>query len=142
TWSDLVAPLVAIVILVPLAIIFMEPLRSMQMGDVVSRSLGIPIERVRLILIVIGCGLAAVSVAVAGPVGFVALMVPHMARMIAGPHSGSVMIFTGLLGGILVLLSDVAAQFAFPISLPVGVVTSAVGAPYFLYLLYRSNQRN
>lgn len=142
TWSDLVAPTIAIIVLVPLAIILMEPLRALQMGDVVSRSLGIPIEQTRLGLIAIGCALAAVSVAVAGPVGFVALMVPHMARMIAGPHSGSVLLFTGLLGAMLVLMSDVVAQFMFPITLPVGVVTSAVGAPYFLYLLYRSNQRS
>jgi len=139
TWSDVLAPLVTLVILVPTAVLLMEPLRAMMLGDVVTRSLGIPLERTRLMLMVVGCALAAISVAIAGPIGFVALMVPHMARMIAGPHSGSVLIFTGVLGSLLLLLSDIAAQFAFPITLPVGVVTAAVGAPYFLFLLYRSN---
>lgn len=140
TWSDLVVPAIVIAVLVPIAVLLTDSLRAMQLGDVVTRSLGIPLEQVRLAIMVIGCALAAVSVSIAGPIGFVALMVPHMARMIAGPQSGSVLVFTGLLGAFLVLLSDLAAQFLFPISLPVGVVTSAVGAPYFLYLLYRSNK--
>jgi iron complex transport system permease protein len=139
TWGDVVPPLLALVVLVPAAILLMEPLRAMMLGDVVTRSLGIPLERTRLLLMIVGCALAAISVAIAGPIGFIALMVPHMARMIAGPHSGSVLLFTGVLGSLLLLLADIAAQYAFPLTLPVGVVTSAVGAPYFLYLLYRSN---
>jgi iron complex transport system permease protein len=82
-----------------------------------------------------------VSVSFAGPIGFVALMVPHMARMIAGPPSGSVMVFTGFLGALMLLASDVVAQHALPVTLPVGVVTAAVGAPYFFFLLYRANAR-
>ncbi|MDQ2623462.1 MAG: iron ABC transporter permease, partial [Actinomycetota bacterium] len=91
--------------------------------------------------IVVGCGLAAVAVSIAGPIGFVALMVPHVARMLAGPISSSVMLFTGLLGAIFLLFADVVSQHYLPVTLPVGVVTSAIGAPYFLYLLYKSNAR-
>jgi iron complex transport system permease protein len=65
-----------------------------------------------------------------------------MARMIAGPPGGSVLLFTALLGGILLLASDIVAQHMLPVTLPVGVVTGAVGAPYFLFLLYRSNLRS
>ena len=114
---------------------------TLQLGDTVSRSLGVPLERTRLALIVVGCALAAVAVALAGPIGFVALIVPHVARMVAGPPTGSVLVFTALVGGMLVLGSDMVAQHALPVTLPVGVVTGAVGAPYFLYLLYRSNLR-
>jgi iron complex transport system permease protein len=92
-------------------------------------------------MLLVGCGLAAISVAVAGPIGFVALMVPHMARMMAGPLSGSVMVFTAAVGAVFLLLADVVAQHFLPVSIPVGVVTAAVGAPYFLFLLYRSNLR-
>jgi iron complex transport system permease protein len=107
------------------------------MGDLPARSLGLPLETTRLALLVVGCGLCAVAVAVAGPVGFVALMVPHLARLIAGPMTGGVFIFTGLLGGLLVLGADLIGQHALPVGLPVGVLTSALGAPYFLFLLYR-----
>lgn len=124
-----------------IALLLMAPLRVLQLGDVVTRSLGLSLERTRLSLIVIGCALASVSVAIAGPIGFIALMVPHMARMLAGPQSGSVLLFTGVLGGIVLLASDIVAQHMLPVTLPVGVVTAAVGAPYFLFLLYRSNAR-
>ena len=123
------------------AIVLMWPLRALQLGDDVTRGLGMPLERTRLALIVVGCGLAAVAVAIAGPIGFVALMVPHVARMLAGPLSGSVLLFTAVLGALFLLFADVVAQHFLPVTLPVGVVTAAVGAPYFLFLLYRSNTR-
>lgn len=141
TWSDVRILGAALLVLAPCAIALTWPLRAIQLGDDVSRVLGMPLERTRLGLIVIGCGLSAIVVSIAGPIGFVALMVPHIARMLAGPLSGSVMLFTGVLGACFLLLSDVVAQHFLPVSLPVGVVTSAVGAPYFLFLLYRSSVR-
>ncbi len=140
-WSDVRLLALSLLILGPIALMSMESLRTLQFGDMVSRSLGVPLERTRLTLILLGCALAAVSVALAGPIGFVALIVPHMARMIAGPPSGSVLILTALLGSLMLLGSDIVAQHLLPVTLPVGVVTGAVGAPYFLYLLYRSNVR-
>ena len=140
-WHDVRLATIFILVVLPVAVMLMHPLRSMLLGDLVTRSLGVPLERTRLTIILLGCALASIAVAIAGPIGFIALMVPHMARMIAGPASGSVLIFTGLLGGIVLLLSDVLSQHFLPVTLPVGVVTSAVGAPYFLYLLYRSNRQ-
>lgn len=141
SWTDVRLAAFCVVLVLPIAVVLMHPLRSMMLGDLVTRSLGVPLERTRLLIILLGCALAAVAVAIAGPIGFIALMVPHMARMIAGPASGSVLIFTGLLGGIVLLLSDVLSQHFLPVTLPVGIVTSAVGAPYFLFLLYRSNRQ-
>ncbi|HYH13534.1 MAG TPA: iron chelate uptake ABC transporter family permease subunit [Thermomicrobiales bacterium] len=141
TWDDVILLAVSLVVLIPLSIILMESLRTLQFGDVMTRSLGVPLERTRLLLMVVGCALAAISVSLAGPIGFVALIVPHMGRMIAGPATGSVLVFTSLLGSIMLLGSDIVAQHMLPVTLPVGVITGAVGAPYFLYLLYRSNQR-
>ena len=106
-----------------------------------TRGLGVPLERLRLGLIVVGCGLAAVAVAVAGPIAFVALMVPHVGRMLAGPVSGGVVLFTAALGAFYLLGADMVAQHGLPIVLPVGAITAAVGAPYFLFLLYRSHSR-
>jgi iron complex transport system permease protein len=140
-WGDIRVLAISFAILMPLAIILTWPLRAMQLGDDVTRGLGLQLERTRLLLLLVGCGLAAISVAVAGPIGFVALMVPHMARMMAGPLSGSVMVFTAAVGAVFLLLADVVAQHFLPVSMPVGVVTAAVGAPYFLFLLYRSNLR-
>ena len=140
-WGDVVLVAIAIAVLLPIAMVLMDSLQSLQYGDILSRSLGVPLERTRLILIVVGCALAAVCVSIAGPIGFVALIVPHMARMISGPPTSSSLLFTALLGANMLLLSDIVAQHALSVSLPVGVVTGAVGAPYFLYLLYRYNRR-
>lgn len=140
-WRDVVVMGVTVLVLIPASAILARLLRTMQLGDDVTRGLGVPLEQLRLSLIVVGCGLAAVAVSVAGPIGFVALMVPHVARMLTGPVSGGVMVFTGTLGAIFLLSADMIAQHALPVSLPVGAITAAVGAPYFLFLLYRSQTR-
>lgn len=141
-WRDVRLLAITLAVLFPVAIILMEHMRMLQFGDTVTRSLGVPLERTRLVLIVVACAFAAVAVAIVGPIGFVALIIPHMARMILGPPTGSVLVFTALLGSIMLLASDIVAQHALPAVLPAGVVTGAVGAPYFLYLLYRSNARS
>jgi iron complex transport system permease protein len=140
-WDDVLLMAGTVLILLPLGMLLMDLLQSLQYGDVLTRSLGIPLERTRLVLIAVGCGLSAVSVSIAGPIGFVALIIPHMARMIAGPPTPSSLLFTALLGANMLLVSDIVAQHALSVSLPVGIVTGAVGAPYFLYLLYRYNRR-
>jgi len=132
----------ALVLLVPLAMWLSSRLRSLQLGDDVAGSLGVRSEVSRVLLIVVGSALAAAAVAAAGPIGFVALIVPHIARMLVGSFTAGVLLVTGILGGIVVLLADVVAQNAFaPITVPAGVVTAAIGAPYFMFLLYRSHHR-
>jgi iron complex transport system permease protein len=140
-WRDVVVLAVTVAVLVPGAAVLARLLRTMQLGDDVTRGLGVPLEQLRLSLIVVGCGLAAVAVSVAGPIAFVALMVPHVARMLTGPVSGGVMLFTATLGAVFLLGADMIAQHALPVSLPVGAITAAVGAPYFLFLLYRNQSR-
>lgn len=141
SWGDVKWLGTTLLLMGPLAIALMWPLRVLQLGDDITRGLGISLERTRLTLIMVACVLAAVSVSIAGPIGFVALMVPHVARMIAGPLSGSVLFFTGVIGALFLLMADVIAQHFLPVTLPVGIVTAAVGAPYFLFLLYRSNHQ-
>jgi iron complex transport system permease protein len=132
----------ALALLLPAALALSSRLRALQLGDDVARALGIRVELVRLALLAVASGLAAAAVAAAGPIGFLALVVPHIARMLAGPFTAGVLLLSGLLGALLVIASDVVAQHAFaPLSLPAGLVTAALGAPYFLFLLYRMNQR-
>lgn len=140
-WGDVRNLAVALAILAPVALALMWSLRTLQVGDFTARSVGMPLERTRLTLIVLGCALSALAVATAGPIGFVALMTPHVARMIAGPMSGGVFLLTAVLGAILVLGADMVGQHALPVNMPAGVLTAAVGAPYFLFLLYRLNTR-
>ncbi len=141
SWQHVAWIGIGLAVLLPAAGALMPRLRVLQLGDDAAAALGTRVEPARAGLVVVGAGLAAIAVAVAGPVSFVALMVPHIARMLLGPLTGGVLVVAGLLGAVLVLASDLVAQHLFsPISLPVGVVTAAVGAPYFLFLLYRSNR--
>ncbi|MFW6253104.1 MAG: iron chelate uptake ABC transporter family permease subunit, partial [bacterium] len=140
-WNQVLVLAIGFAVLVPLSAVLVWGLRVLQLGDEPARGVGMRVERYRLLLLIAGCGLAAVPVSVSGPIGFVALMVPHAARMIAGPISGGVFLFSGAIGSILVLGADMAGQHALPVGLPVGILTAAIGAPYFLYLLYRRNTR-
>lgn len=141
-WRDVQILLGCLIVVTPIAVGLMWKLRALQLGNDAARSLGMSLEGVQAGLIITGCALAASAVAIAGPIGFVALMIPHIARMLAGPMSGSVLLFTASLGAIFLLLSDIVGQHYLPVTLPVGVVTAAVGAPYFLYLMYRSAKLN
>jgi iron complex transport system permease protein len=130
-----------LLVLVPAGLALMPPLRVLELGTDVGAVLGARPQLTQAALLLVAASLAAVGVAVAGPVGFVALVVPHIARLLLGPLTGGVLVVAGLLGALLVLLSDMVAQHLFsPVSLPVGVVTAAVGAPYFLFLLLRTNR--
>jgi iron complex transport system permease protein len=140
-WDDVRLLTVTLAVLLPVGAVLMWSLRVLQMGDLTAMSVGMSVERTRLALIVTGCALSAFAVAVAGPIGFVALIVPHLARMLAGPMTGGVFVLTAIMGGALLLGADMVGQHALPVTLPVGILTGAVGAPYFLYLLYRNHAR-
>ena len=109
------------------------------LGDETAQSLGCPVNRVRKIFLAISTILAASSVSVSGIIGFVGLIVPHWVRILIGPDHRHLFFFSSLTGGIFLLYSDLLARtLLFPTELPIGIITAAVGAPFFIYLL---NQR-
>ncbi|MEM7287705.1 MAG: iron ABC transporter permease [Actinomycetota bacterium] len=141
SWDDARTLAIGLAILMPPAFFLMRRLRILQLGDDAAASMGLHVERDRLLLITVGSGLAAIAVAVVGPLGFVALLVPHLARLLAGNLTGGVLLFTALLGAVFLLGADLIAQRLFaPTILPAGVVTAALGGPYFLFLLARYNR--
>ncbi|MDF2684333.1 MAG: yfhA 1 [Brevibacillus sp.] len=116
-------------------------LNAQELGDDVAKGVGVRVEKKRLILIAVSVALAAAAVGIAGGIGFVGLMAPHMARKLVGSSYGALLPASALLGGIFVLLADLAARTLFvPLDVPAGVFTAAVGAPFFMYLLYRSRR--
>ncbi len=141
TWDDVRILGIGFLILFPAAFFLLSRLRILQLGDETAIALGSSVERDRLLLLTTGASLAAIAVAVVGPLGFVALMVPQAARLLTGSITGGSYIFTALLGGIFLLGADLIALHLFaPVMLPVGVVTAALGGPYFLILLARYNR--
>ncbi|MDF2670450.1 MAG: yfiZ [Paenibacillus sp.] len=107
-------------------------------GEEVAKGLGQNTLRVKLISLIIVVLLAGGSVSVAGPIGFVGLVIPHIVRSVVGVDYRWVLPYCVLLGGILLLSADIAARFvAFPKEVPVGVMTAIIGAPFFIILARR-----
>lgn len=113
-------------------------LGPMHFGDEVAAGLGVPYARVRAVLLLCAVLLAGVAVSAAGPVPFVALVAPQVAlRLTRCPAPP--LVASGLVGALLLIGADLVARTALPISLPVGVVTAAIGGPFLVYLLVRAN---
>lgn len=116
-----------------------KDMNLLALGDDTAQSLGCAVNRVRKIFLVISTLLAASSVSVSGIIGFVGLIVPHWIRILIGPDHRYLFFFSSLAGGTLLVYSDLLARtLLFPTELPIGIITAAVGAPFFIYLL---NQR-
>lgn len=112
------------------------------LGDVQAGSLGMSTERMKILLLVLTALGVGGSIAYTGPVGFVGLMVPHFSRSINGGLHSPNLVFGPLLGAIFLPLCDIASQAIYPpAGLPVGILTAALGAPFFFYLLFVSKVR-
>jgi iron complex transport system permease protein len=106
------------------------------MGDEAAQSLGCSVVRVRKIFLALSTLLAALSVSASGIIGFVGLVVPHWVRILIGPDHRYLFAFSSLAGGVFLVYCDLLARtLLFPTELPIGVITAAVGAPFFIYLL-------
>ncbi|MGQ1948349.1 FecCD family ABC transporter permease [Geofilum sp. OHC36d9] len=111
-------------------------LAALNAGDEVAQSLGVKVNRLRIINILVASLCTAVTVAFFGIIAFVGLIIPHITRRLIGSNEPTVIIGSAILGAIFLLLSDIIARtVAAPIVIPVGIITSFVGAPFFLYLL-------
>ncbi|HVU14129.1 MAG TPA: iron ABC transporter permease [Phototrophicaceae bacterium] len=142
TWAQVYALGGWLIVLLPLALLLARPLNALNLGDDPAKGLGLRVERQRGLLLIVSVALAAAAVAVAGTIGFVGLVAPHIARRLVGPAHEGLIPVSALLGGALVMLADLIGRVAIaPSELPVGVVTAMIGAPYFLWLLYRSRNR-
>jgi iron complex transport system permease protein len=100
------------------------------------------VERQRAVLLLISVGLAAVSAATAGTIGFVGLVAPHITRRWVGPAHEGLLPISALVGGSLLVCADWFSRWVTaPTELPIGVITAMIGAPYFVYLLMKERAR-
>ncbi|KAB2707269.1 iron chelate uptake ABC transporter family permease subunit [Brucella intermedia] len=139
-FEQLVPVAIALCIVGPLTLLLSRPMRQLEMGDDVARASGVNANRTRLLLMVLGVALTAIVTAAAGPISFIALAAPQIARRLT--RSADVaLILSALTGGILLLAADWAAQHAFGVQLPVGVMTVSIGGLYFIWLLIREGRK-
>jgi iron complex transport system permease protein len=115
----------------------------LQFGEEQARTLGLPIDRIKLGLILAASLATAAAVAFAGLIGFIGLIVPHLVRILWGPDYRHLISLSILGGASVLLIADIIARSILaPQVLPVGIVTALAGAPFFLWILRRARNQN
>lgn len=141
SWVDLLLPAAVLVIGSSYLALQARTLNALLVGEETATTLGVDVNRVRGELFLVMSLLTGVIVAVSGAIGFVGLMIPHMVRMVAGSDHRRLLPLSILAGSIFLIWVDVAARTAFaPVELPVGVITSLLGGPFFIWLLQMQRQ--
>jgi len=141
TWAK-TPPVIGVLLLsLLLMALLTRRMRLLEMGDDTASALGVPVERSRLLLMLIGVVLTAASTALVGPISFIALLAPQIARRLGGGEKGALLL-AALCGALLLIAADFAAQHLFlPYQLPVGVITVSLGGLYLIALLVREARR-
>jgi len=134
SWSDVAVTGVVVPPLFLLLLVYTRDLNVMLLGEEEAQGLGIEVERTKRILLGASALITAAGVAFAGVIGFVGLIVPHMLRLVVGPDHRVLLPTAALAGGSFLVAADTIARYG-TTELPVGIVTAAVGAPFFIYLL-------
>ena len=139
TWANVSILVPWTIFFVTVALIMARKMNVQELGDEIATGVGGHVQRQRFSLLMISTALIGSSVAFAGGIGFVGLMAPHMARRLVGSSFGALLPVSALIGGILVMVADLIGRTLFsPLEVPAGVFTAGIGAPYFIYLLFKT----
>jgi iron complex transport system permease protein len=142
SWSEVWGLIPWVIVFAPLAFLLARDLNTLNLGEEVARGLGTRVAWQRGLLMLTAVALAGATVAAAGTIGFVGLMAPHIGRRLVGPDHIGLLPTAGLLGALIVVAADLVGRTIFaPIELPCGLITAAVGAPFFIYLLWQQRSR-
>lgn len=128
---------VALAFLLPLVLLVGRPLSVLQLGEEVAASLGVPVRRVQVAVMLLAVTLAGLAVGIGGPIAFIAMAAPILASRLSEPTRVP-LILSGILGALLVVVADTLGRVvAGPVEVPVGVVASILGGPFLLWVLFR-----
>ncbi len=137
-WENLAYIFPVVVVLSAFLILKSKDLNSISSGDETAKSVGINVERTRLVMLIAATIMTATVVSFMGAIGFIGLVAPHIVRLAIGADNRFVVIGSGFAGAFLLVVSDIIAMnIMSPISLPIGVITSFMGVPLFLYLILK-----
>ena len=125
---------------IALVIIFSGYLNALSMGDEEARALGVAVERIRLFLIFLATLMSALTVVIAGMIGWVGLIIPHITRMLVGPDNKILIPASALIGAIYLIAVDNLSRMLFVVEIPMGIVTSLVGIPFFVIILRKAQK--
>ena len=115
-------------------------LNVLSMGDEEARALGVPVEKIRMLMIFLASLISSLTVVMAGMIGWVGLIIPHIARMLVGPDHRTLIPASILIGAIYLLVVDGISRLTFDAEIPIGILTSLVGIPFFVFVLRKANR--
>ena len=138
TWTKVIAIAPIILPLLLAVPLLARGMNALALGEAEAFHLGLPVQRIKGMAIVLVALAVGASVAAAGVIGFVGIVVPHLLRLMIGPDHRLLLPLSGIAGGTLLIAADMVARLAVsPAELPIGIITAAIGAPFFLWLLLR-----
>ncbi len=141
SWNDVWNLLPYTIFGLAVAYFFSKELNALLLGEEIALTLGVEVEKIRIGLILVASLMTAAAVSVSGLIGFVGLIIPHFVRIIIGPNHRWLVPFSALGGAVLLVVADTLARTLFsPMEVPIGVIMSLVGAPFFLYILRTRTQ--
>ena len=139
SWSYLNVVLPWLVVLLPLPFIFCRDLDTLGLGENKASTLGVTVNKVQISVLGLAVALSTTAVAICGPIAFLGLVAPHLARRLVGGRHRTLLPAALIIGALLLQLSDILARVIDPpTELPAGILTAIIGAPYFFYLLMRT----
>ena len=139
SWSYLNVVLPWLLVLLPLPFIFCRDLDTLSLGENKASTLGVTVNKVQISVLVLAVALSTTAVAICGPIAFLGLVAPHLARRLVGGRHRTLLPAALIIGALLLQLSDILARVIDPpTELPAGILTAIIGAPYFFYLLMRT----
>ena len=139
SWSYLNVVLSWLIVLLPLPFIFCRDLDTLGLGENKASTLGVTVNKVQISVLVLAVALSTTAVAICGPIAFLGLVAPHLARRLVGGRHRTLLPAALIIGALLLQLSDILARVIDPpTELPAGILTAIIGAPYFFYLLMRT----
>ena len=137
-WNELALLLIFTLSIVPIIMLLSRKLDVLSISDEVAIGIGENVKRTKIILLILAVLLTASSVSIVGTISFIGLIAPHLAKIFVGQRHQLLLPMSGLIGALLIVVSDTIGRTMFaPIEIPVGIITAVVGSPYFIYLLLK-----
>jgi len=142
SWNHVIVLAPWVILCGLIALFQSRTLNILEVGDQIATGVGVSVERKRFLFIALSVILASSAVGIAGGISFVGLMAPHIARKIVANNNGVVLVASAIIGALLLLLADLIGRTVFvPMDIPAGIFTAILGAPFFVYLMYRQGKR-
>lgn len=140
TWTHVQLGFVVVTFSLAVCIYYGEDLNLMSVGEKEARNLGVNVQRTRTLLMIFGSMITAACVSIAGIISFIGLIVPHMLRFLVGSDNRKIIPLSALMGGLLLLIADTLIRFALDAEIPVGILTTLLGGPFFIYIFIKKNR--